>query len=47
MADKDVTITFDMEEKSKERLKVVAERNYRSLSAQIRLILEDYLEKNK
>lgn len=39
-----VTCTFEMEQKTKDRLEKVAGDNYRSLSAQIRLVLEEFLD---
>lgn len=41
---KDVTITFEIAEEYKDKLKEIAQSNYRSMGAQIRLILENYLE---
>lgn len=44
---KDVTITFELDEKYKDKVKALAVKNYRSVGAQIRLILENYLDNNK
>ena len=43
----DITCTFTIEEKYAEQLRKIAEDNYRSLSAQIRLVLEAFLEKGR
>lgn len=40
-----VSCTFDIEEKTKLKIEKLAEENYRSLSAQLRMIVEEYLEK--
>ena len=40
-----VSCTFDIEDKTKDKLEKMAEENYRSLAAQIRMILEEHLEK--
>ena len=39
--------TFSLDEKAKRKLEELAENEHRSLSGQIRLILEAYLENNK
>ena len=41
----EIVCTFKIEKESQEKLKQIAEENDRSLSAQIRVILESYLEK--
>ena len=43
----DVNITFEIDEKYKDKIKAIADKNYRSMGAQIRLILENYLDNNK
>ena len=43
----DVNITFEIDAKYREKLRELAEKNYRSMGAQIRLILENYLDNNK
>ena len=43
----DINVTFIIDEKYRDRIKNDAEKNYRSISAQIRLILENYLDNNK
>lgn len=43
----DVNVNFELDSKYRDRLKELAERNYRSMSAQIRLIIETYLDNNK
>lgn len=40
-----VNITFQADTKLRDRLEELAKDNYRSMSAQIKQILEDYLEK--
>lgn len=40
-----VSCTFDIEEKTKKQIEKIAEENYRSLSAQLRMMLEEYLDK--
>jgi len=42
---KEIVCTFKIEEVTKEKLQEIAKNNARSLSAQIRVILEAYLEK--
>ena len=39
--------TFSLDDKTKRLLEEIAENEHRSLSGQIRLILEEYLEKKK
>lgn len=39
--------TFDIDDKVKDKIEKIAKDNYRSLSAQIRMILEEYVEDNK
>lgn len=41
---KDVTITFEIGEEYKDKIKNLAQDNYRSMGAQIRLILESYID---
>ena len=43
----DVTFTFEIDSKYRDKIKELAEKNYRSMGAQIRLILENYLDNNK
>jgi len=43
----DVNVNFEIDSKYRDKLKEVAEKNYRSMGAQIRLILENYLDNNK
>lgn len=42
-----VTYTFDMKDETHVELKKIAEAEHRTLAGQIRLILEEWLEKNK
>ena len=42
-----ITYTFDMDSKTHSQLKELAEDGHRTLAGQIRLILEEYLEKKK
>ena len=42
-----ITYTFDMDSKVHLKLKELAEDGHRTLAGQIRMILEEYLEKNK
>ena len=42
-----ITYTFDMSSKTHGKLKELAESEHRTLAGQIRLILEEYLEKQK
>lgn len=42
-----ITYTFDMDSKTHSKLKDLAEEGHRTLAGQIRLILEEYLEKQK
>jgi hypothetical protein len=42
-----VTYTFDMEFATHAKLKKIADDEHRTLAGQIRLILEDWLEKQK
>ena len=39
--------TFSLDDKAKSRLEEIAKQEHRSLSGQIRLILEEWLEENK
>jgi predicted transcriptional regulator len=39
--------TFDIEDKMKDKLERLAVEGHRSLAAQVRMILEEYLEKQK
>lgn len=41
----EIVCTFKIEEESQRKLKQIANENDRSLSAQIRVILEGYLDK--
>ena len=43
----DVNINFEIDSKYRDELRELAENNYRSMGAQIRLILENYLDKNR
>lgn len=43
----DVNVNFEIDSKYRDKLKEAAEKNYRSMGAQIRLILENYLDNNK
>lgn len=47
MAHENVTYTFDMDHETHARLKEISENEHRTLAGQIRLILEEWLEKNK
>jgi len=40
-----ITYTFDMDSKTHSQLKELAEEGHRTLAAQIRMILEEYLDK--
>ena len=42
-----ITYTFDMDMRTHSKLKEIAEESHRTLAGQIRLILEDYLEKKR
>ena len=42
-----ITYTFDMSEKTHLKLKELAEEGHRTLAGQIRMILEEFLEKKK
>lgn len=42
-----ITYTFDMGYKTHAELKKIAEEEHRTLAGQIRLILEEWLEKQK
>jgi hypothetical protein len=39
--------TFSLDEKTKKEVEQIAHSEHRSLSGQIRLIIEEWLEKNK
>ena len=39
--------SFDIDDKAKDKLERLAEEGHRTLAAQIRMVLEEYLEKNK
>ena len=39
--------TFSLDDKTKIKIQEIAEQEHRSLAGQIRLILEEYLEKQK
>ena len=39
--------TFALDNEDKKRIEVIADKEHRSLSGQIRIILEEWLEKNK
>lgn len=39
--------TFSLDNEDKKRIELIAESEHRSLSGQIRLILEEWLDKNK
>lgn len=39
--------SFDIEDKVKDKLERMAEEGHRTLAAQIRMVLEEYLEKQK
>ena len=41
----DITCTFSIDDKNQKILREIAEANHRSLSGQIRLILEEFIEK--
>lgn len=41
-----VSYTFDIEDKVKEKLEGLAEEGHRTLAGQIRMVLEEWLEKN-
>lgn len=41
----EIVCTFKIDEESQKKLKQIADDNERSLSAQIRVVLEAYLEK--
>lgn len=42
-----VSYTFDIDDKVKDKLEKIANENYRTLAAQIRMTLEESLEKQK
>ena len=42
-----ITYTFEMDTKTHSQLKEIADGEHRTLAGQIRLILEEWLEKNK
>ena len=42
-----ITYTFEMDTKTHSQLKEIAENEHRTLAGQIRLILEEYLDKQK
>ena len=42
-----ITYTFDMDYKTHAKLKDLAEEGHRTLAGQIRMILEEWLEKQK
>jgi len=42
-----ITYTFDMSSKTHSQLKDLADEGHRTLAGQIRMILEEYLEKQK
>lgn len=42
-----VSYTFEIEDKVKDKIERLADEAHRSLAGQIRLILEEYLEKQK
>ena len=39
-----VSFTFELEDKTKDKLEKIASEEYRSLAAQIRLALDEYVE---
>ena len=43
----DVTYTFDMDYKTHAKLKDIAEQEHRTLAGQLRLIIDEWLEKNR
>lgn len=44
---KNVSFTFELDHETHARLKEIAENEHRTLAGQVRLILEDWLNKNK
>ena len=42
-----VSYTFEIEDKMKDKIERIADESHRSLAGQMRLILEEYLEKQK
>ena len=47
MANDNITYTFDMDSKTHAKLKELAEEGHRTLAGQIRLIIEEWLDKQK
>ena len=43
----DVNVNFEIDSEYRDKLKKIAEDNYRSMGSQIRLVLEQWLEKQK
>lgn len=40
----DTNLTFVIDEKTRDRIKEIAEINYRSISGQLRLVVEEFVE---
>ncbi len=42
-----ISYTFDIEDKTKDKLERLANDGHRTLAAQVRMVLEEYLENQK